>query len=130
VIGGLVNNVILMGRLGQDPELLQLASGGALLRLRLATNEVYLDKNRERQERTEWHDVVLFGPRAEPLSRILCKGAGVLVEGALRTSSWEKDGVRRYRTQVIARDLHLLGSRPRETSAPAERSEIGADLPF
>jgi single-strand DNA-binding protein len=128
-----MNNVILMGHLGSDPELRLLTGGGALLRMRLATNEVYLDKNRERQERTEWHDVVLFGSRAEPLSRILSKGSGVLVEGSVRTSSWEKDGVRRYRTEIHARDLHLMGSRPRGASVVTpdpEPAQAEADLPF
>lgn len=135
-----MNTVILMGNLGADPELRQLPSGTHLLKLRMATSETYLDRNKERQERTEWHDVVLWGPRAEPLSRILTKGSGIVVEGSLRTNSYEKDGVRRYRTEIFARDVHLLG-RPRradgdvpahEASAPMSgpSAQPAADLPF
>ena len=126
-----MNHVFLMGHLGSDPELRQFATGtGSLLRLRLATNDSYLDKNHERQERTEWHDVVVFGARAEALSRILSKGSGLVVEGSLRTSSWEKDGVRRYRTEVVARDVHLVGVRPRPEIVETQASELAADIPF
>lgn len=106
-----INQVILMGNLGDDPELRSLPSGAQLLRFRMATNESYLDKNKERQTRTEWHDIVMWGNRAEPLSKILSKGSRVLVEGTLRTSSYEKDGSRRWHTEITARDLHLLSTR-------------------
>ncbi|MBK7580246.1 MAG: single-stranded DNA-binding protein [Myxococcales bacterium] len=106
-----INQVFLMGNLGSDPEFKSVASGANLLRFRMATNESYLDKNKERQTRTEWHDVVLWGNRAEPLSKILSKGSRLLVEGTLRTSSYEKDGTRRWHTEVTARDIHLLSSR-------------------
>jgi len=123
-----INQVFLMGNLGAEPELKSLPSGGSLLKFRMATNETYLDKNKERQTRTEWHDVVMWGNRAEPLSRILSKGSRVLVEGTLRTSSYEKDGARRYHTEITARDLHLLGSR-RASSDPSEGSWLAQTQP-
>lgn len=107
-----LNRVILMGHLGADPELRTTADGVSLLKIRMATTDVWLDKStREREERTEWHTVTLFGNRVEGLSRILKKGDCIVVEGALRTSSWERDGVRRYRTEVIARDICLTGKK-------------------
>jgi single-strand DNA-binding protein len=107
-----MNRVILMGNLGADPELRFAGTGTAVLQFRMATNESYVDRNREVQERTEWHSVVVFGPRAEGLSRVLVKGSGVLIEGTLRTSSYEKDGQKRYKTEVHARELCLTGGPP------------------
>jgi len=112
-----MNHVILMGNLGSEPELRVFDSGTAMLRFRMATSESYVDKNRVRQVRTDWHDVVVWGARAEPLSRFLGKGAWVIVEGALRTSSYEKDGGRRYRTEVVASDVHFTPVRPPASNA-------------
>lgn len=106
-----MNKVILLGNLGADPELRYTANGLPVLNFSMATNESWLDKNKERQERTEWHRVVVWGPRAEALSKFLAKGAGVLVEGGLRTSTFEKDGQRRYWTEVHARDILFTGRR-------------------
>ena len=98
-----LNRVILMGNLGADPELRHAANGTPVLNLRLATNESWLDRDKKVQERTEWHTVVVFGARAEALSRILSKGSSVVVEGGLRTSSYDKDGQKHWRTEVVAR---------------------------
>jgi single-strand DNA-binding protein len=106
-----MNKVILIGNLGTDPELKYTTAGVALLSLRLATNESFVDKNKELQERTEWHSVVVWGARAETLSKTLNKGAYVVVDGSLRTTSFEKDGGRRYKTEVHARDVVLVGRR-------------------
>lgn len=96
--------------------------GQAVLNLRLATTESYLDKDKARQERTEWHMVVLWGKRAEGLSKILRKGDRVFIEGGLRTTSWEdKDGNKRYRTEVVASDVILSGAK--NASRPAARDE-------
>lgn len=104
-----MNRVTLLGHLGADPELKTTAQGATLLQLRMATTEIFVDKNKELQERTEWHDVVLWGNRAEPLSRLLGKGDLVLVEGGLRTSNWEKEGQKKYRTEIIASNVWLTG---------------------
>ena len=109
-----LNRVLLLGNLGQDPELRMTNSGQAVLRMRLATSETYLDRNRVRQERTEWHNVVVWGRRAEALSKFLAKGSRLFVEGGLRTSSYDdREGVKRYRTEVVANNVILAGSGPR-----------------
>jgi single-strand DNA-binding protein len=105
-----LNRVMLMGNLGQDPELRFTQGGQAVLNLRLATTESYLDRDRVRKERTDWHNVVIWGKRAEGLSKILRKGSSILVEGSLRTSSFEgRDGQKRYKTEVNARNVLLTG---------------------
>lgn len=104
-----LNKVMLLGNLGADPELRMTQGGQAILKLRMATTEHYLDKNNTRQEKTEWHSVTMWGKRAEALSRILNKGDRVFVEGKLTTSSWEKDGEKRYRTEVTATNVILSG---------------------
>ena len=106
-----LNRVMLLGNLGADPDL-RYGQGAdqAVLRLRLATTESYFDKrSNERKERTDWHNVVLFGKRAEALQKILAKGSTIFVEGRLQTSSYEKDGQKIYRTDVIANNVILAG---------------------
>jgi single-strand DNA-binding protein len=104
-----LNKVMLLGNLGADPELKMTATGQAILKLRIATTENYMDKNNTRQERTEWHSVTMWGKRGEALSRFLQKGERVFVEGGLRTSSYEKDGEKRYRTEIVATNIILNG---------------------
>lgn len=106
-----MNKVILLGNLGAEPELRYTTSGVAVLSFRLATTETWLDKDRKKQERTEWHTVVVWGARAESLSRMLHKGTSLLVEGGIRTSSYDKDGQRRYKTEVHAKDVVFAGRR-------------------
>ena len=105
-----LNRVLLLGNLGADPELRMTQGGQAVLKMRLATSESYLDRNRVRQERTEWHNVVVWGRRAEALSKFLSKGSRLFVEGGLRTSNYEdRDGNKRYRTEVVASNIVLAG---------------------
>lgn len=112
-----LNRVMLLGNLGADPELRMTSGGSAVLKARLATSETYLDKSKERQERTEWHNVVVWGKRAEALGKILRKGDRIYVEGGLRTSSYDdRDGVKRYRTEVVASDVLLQGSSSKGSS--------------
>lgn len=126
-----LNRVMLLGNLGADPELRMTSGGQAVLKLRLATTETYVDKNRQRQERTEWHNVVVWGKRAEALSKILSKGSRIFVEGGLRTSSYDdRDGNKRYRTEIVASNLLLQGGRGggapggfRDSSQEEEASE-------
>ena len=114
-----LNRVMLFGNLGADPELRTTSGGQAILKLRIATTESYLDRNRARQEKTDWHSVVIFGKRAEALSRILSKGSRVFVEGKLSTSSYDdKDGNKRYKTEVVASNI-ILGGGSRNAPAPA-----------
>jgi len=104
-----LNRVMLLGNLGADPELRMTGGGQAVLKLRLATTESYLDKERARQERTEWHNVVIWGKRADGLGKIVKKGDRLFIEGGLRTTSYEKDGEKRYRTEIVASNVILNG---------------------
>ena len=105
-----LNKVLLIGNLGADPELSYTQSSQAVLKLRLATNESFVNKAGERQERTEWHRVVVWGKRAEALSKFLSKGRQLYIEGRLQTRSWEdKDGQKRYATDIVATEIVLLG---------------------
>ncbi|MBX3188438.1 MAG: single-stranded DNA-binding protein [Labilithrix sp.] len=104
-----LNKVMLLGNLGADPELKMTQGGQAVLKLRLATTETYLDRNNTRQERTEWHSITMWGKRGEALSKFLTKGERIFVEGSLRTSSYEKDGEKRYRTEINANNIILAG---------------------
>jgi len=106
-----MNKVLLLGNLGASPELRFTATGTAVLNFRVATSETFVDRNKEPQSRTDWHSVVVWGARAQGLSKVLNKGTAVLVEGGLRTSTFEKDGQKRYKTEVHARDVHLVGRR-------------------
>lgn len=105
-----LNRVMLLGNLGADPELRMTSGGQAVLKMRLATSESYVDRNRVRQERTEWHNVIVWGKRAEALSKFLTKGSRLFVEGRLQTSNYEdRDGNKRYRTEVVANNIILAG---------------------
>lgn len=108
-----LNKVILVGRLTQDPEERSLPSGRTVTNFSMATNRVYNDKDGNKQEETEYHDIVYFGKTAEVAAQYLSKGKMCLVEGRLQTRSWEdKDtGKKRYRTEIIGRNLQL-GPRP------------------
>ena len=125
-----INKVILVGNLGNDPEHRVLPSGGGVTNISLATSESWRDKNTgEQQERTEWHNVVCFARLAEIAGEYLRKGSKVYIEGSLRTSSWEaQDGQKRYRTEVMARDMQMLDSRGSSNAAPTgfESSEPAA----
>ena len=112
-----LNRVLLLGNLGADPELRFTQSGQAVLNIRLATTEGWFNKEKnEREERTEWHTVTVWGKRAEGLAKILKKGDRIFVEGGLRGSSYEKDGVKHYKTEINATEVILAGGggRPRD----------------
>ena len=105
-----LNKAMLLGNLGADPELRVTSGGQSVLNFNLACTETYLDRNRVRQEKTEWIRVVIWGKRAEALSKFLRKGAKVFVEGSVQTTSWEgQDGRKNYRTQVVAHNIILSG---------------------
>lgn len=108
-----VNKVILIGNLGADPETKHTANGGAVTNLRLATAESWKDKQTgAKQERTEWHRVVLFGKLGEIAAEYLRKGAQVYIEGSIRTKKWQdKDGNDKYSTEIVARDMTMLGGK-------------------
>ena len=113
-----VNKVILVGNLGADPETRYSAGGTAITTIRIATSESWKDKQTgEQQEKTEWHRIKFFGRLAEIAGEYLKKGSQVYVEGSLRTEEYEKDGVKRYSTDIVANEMQMLGSRSGEGSS-------------
>ena len=109
-----VNKVILLGNVGRDPETRYAQNGTAVTRFSIATSEIWKDRSSgEQQERTEWHNIVCFARLAEVAGEYLKKGSKVYIEGQLRTSSWEQDGQKKYRTEVNARELQMLDSKGR-----------------
>lgn len=108
-----VNKVILVGNLGAEPEVRLMPSGGTVMNLRLATTESWRDKQTgERQERTEWHRISIFGALAEAVNQYLHKGSQVYIEGSIRTRKWQNNsGEDRYTTEIVGRELQILGSR-------------------
>jgi single-strand DNA-binding protein len=108
-----VNKVILVGNVGQDPEVKYTPSGVPVAKLSLATNERFKDRNDQWQDRTEWHNVVAWQRLAEIVGEHVRKGSKLYVEGKLQTSTWEdkQSGERKYRTEIVARNIVLLGSR-------------------
>ena len=107
-----INKVILIGNLGRDPETRYAQNGSAVTNFSVATSESWRDRaSGEQQERTEWHNVVCFQRLAEIAGEYLRKGSKVYIEGSLRTTSWEQDGQKRYRTEIMARELQMLDSR-------------------
>ena len=106
-----VNKVILLGNLGRDPETRYTTGGDAVCNLNIATSEQWKDKSGEKQERTEWHRVVLFGRQAEVAGEYLKKGRSVYIEGRLQTRKYtDKDGVEKYSTEIVADRMQLIGS--------------------
>jgi single-strand DNA-binding protein len=106
---GSVNKVILVGNLGADPELKYTPSSRALCNLRIATTEVFKDKSGQKQEKTEWHRVTVWGDQAENCSKYLAKGRSVYIEGRLQTRSYDKEGQKHYATDVVADRVVFLG---------------------
>lgn len=105
-----VNKVILLGRLGQDPELKYTPGGAAVCNFSMATTEAWTDKQGAKQEKTEWHRIVVWGKLAELCNQYLAKGRQAFVEGRLQTRSWDdKDGTKRYTTEVMAATVQFIG---------------------
>jgi single-strand DNA-binding protein len=152
-----VNKVILIGNLGNDPDVRYTASGAAVANISLATAESWRDKESgEQQERTEWHRVVFFGRLAEIVAEYLKKGSQIYVEGRLQTRKWQdKEGKDRYSTEIVANEMQMLGSRsgggsnqsymdqtpphdesmspgdkPQKTTANSKDDDFDDDIPF
>lgn len=132
-----VNKVILVGNLGKDPEVRHLDNGRAVANFPIATSETYKNKQGERVTNTEWHNIVLWTPLAEIAEKFLKKGGQVYIEGKLTTRSWDdQDGNKRYTTEVVGRELTLLGSRPEggnnmsESPVSSIPEDDTDDLPF
>lgn len=122
-----VNKVIIVGRLGNDPEMKAITSGQNVTRFNVATSENWTDKSGQRQERTEWHRVVVWGKLGENCARHLSKGRQVFVEGRLQSRSWDDpQGNKRYTTEVIAQNVQFLGSQADRSSTTTESSNDSA----
>jgi single-strand DNA-binding protein len=131
-----VNKVILIGNLGRDPELNQTQGGQSVCRLSLATKRTFKNKAEETVEETEWHRITVWGRSAENCAKYLSKGSGAYVEGRLKTSSYEQDGIKKYSTEVIAETVQFLagkgGGGNSSGSAPQDKPDAGGDdhVPF
>ena len=131
-----VNKVILVGNLGKDPEVRHLEGGAAVANFPLATTDSYKDKSGNRQEQTEWHNIVVWRGLAEVAEKYLKKGMTIYVEGKLRTRSWDdKEGHKRYTTEIVGDTFTILSKK--ENNSPSQNedgnisgSKIGDDLPF
>ena len=122
-----VNKVILVGRLGKDPEVRNLDNGVSVANFTMATSETYKDRTTgEKKEATEWHNIVLWRGLAEVSQKYLHKGDLVYIEGKLRTRSWEKDGVTRYTTEIVADNMTMLGSRSGGGNSGSASSDYGS----
>ena len=141
----MVNKVILVGNLGRDPEVRTTPSGQPVASFSLATNRRWRDRDGNRQEQTEWHDIVCWGRQAEVAGQYLTKGKQIYVEGRLQTRSWEdrQSGEKKYRTEVICDNFQMLGSRgsggfegggdsrqPGPSQSPPPAAPADDDIPF
>ncbi|SUZ74044.1 uncharacterized protein METZ01_LOCUS26898 [marine metagenome] len=130
-----INKVIIVGNLGQDPEIKYTAGGAAVTTLSIATSDSWKDKDSGMdQERTEWHRVVLWRRLAEVAGEYLKKGSKVYIEGQLQTRKWEQEGQTRYTTEIIARDMQFLDSRGSSSNESTQKSsemndQSAADVP-
>ncbi|MBI1941044.1 MAG: single-stranded DNA-binding protein [Acidobacteria bacterium] len=126
-MAGSVNKVILIGRLGRDPELKYTPSGAPFCKFSLATDEVWKDKAGEQKRQTEWHNIVAWGKLAEICAEYLVKGKQIYIEGSIRSRQWEgQDGNKRTAYDIVARQMTMLGSRAdseRAAAAPGERDQ-------
>jgi single-strand DNA-binding protein len=126
-----LNKAMIVGNLTRDPEMKALPSGSSVTSFSLATNRVYNDKDGNRQESVDYHNIVVFGKQAESVAKYLTKGSQALVEGRLQTRSWETDGKKNYRTEIVA-DRVQFGSKPKDSApAPAAKpaTETGNEMP-
>jgi len=119
-----INKVILIGHLGKDPDVRYTPSGTPVAKFSLATNERYKDKSGEWQDRTEWHNIVAWQRSAEIIGEYVKKGSRVYIEGRLHTSSWEdkQSGDKKYRTEIVARELVLLGGGREQSDHTADQA--------
>ena len=123
-MSGSVNKVILVGRLGKDPEVRSTPSGTTVAKFSLATDERFTDKNGEKQERTEWHNIVAWGKLGEICGQYLKKGKLIYIDGSIRTDSWDdkESGQKKYRTEIIAQNMQMLDRRGDDESSGGSSS--------
>jgi single-strand DNA-binding protein len=133
-----VNKVILVGNVGNDPEVRYMPNGNAVANISVATSDSWKDRNTgDQQERTEWHRVVFFNRLAEIVEQYVKKGSKLYLEGRLQTRSWEQDGVKRYSTEIVANEMQMLDSRggagagqdfgDKQNASPTESAQKSAE---
>ena len=110
-MAGYLNKAIIIGNLGREPELASTTGGNKVTSFSVATTERYTDKQGQRQEKTEWHNIVVWGKLAETAAQYLKKGSSVCVEGKIQTRSWENDGKKQYRTEIVASSFQMLDTK-------------------
>ncbi|MGQ0441887.1 MAG: single-stranded DNA-binding protein [Methylophilaceae bacterium] len=125
-----VNKVILVGNLGRDPEVRYMPNGEAVCNFSIATTENWKDKSGVKQEKTEWHNIVMYRKLAEIAGEYLKKGRPVYIEGRLQTRKWEKDGVTRYSTEIIGDNMQMLGNKSDGAGVSYEGGQIDAPEDF
>jgi single-strand DNA-binding protein len=134
----MINRVILIGRVGSDPDTRQV-NNNSVCNLTLATSETYKDKSGEKQQKTEWHNLQIWGKLSEIVEKYVKKGQLVYVEGKITTQSWEKDGTKHYKTVIVVSSLQMLGCKPEEKTTTTygmsqdhepEQIEDNSDLPY
>ncbi len=129
-----VNKVIIVGRLGKDPEMKTISQGRTVTNLTVATSENWTDKSGQNQERTEWHRIVTWDKQAENCAKYLSKGSQVYVEGRLQTRSWEDNGVKKYATDIVASTVQFLSTNSSKTAGGTQQtsqaSQGGGDFNF
>lgn len=125
-----VNKVIIVGRLGKDPEMKTISQGRTVTNLTVATSENWTDKSGQKQERTEWHRIVTWDKQAENCAKYLSKGSQVYVEGRLQTRSWEDNGVKKYATDIVASTVQFLSTNSNKSAGGAQQSSQGGDFNF
>jgi len=139
-----LNKVMVEGNLTRDPEMKALPSGDNVTSFSVATNRVYNDRDGNKKEEVEYHNIVVFGKQADNCNKYLTKGSGAYVEGRLQTSSWDKDGVKMYRTEVVAdrvqfgskgavsnKETEPVTARQEDTATPPDTEDINPeDIPF
>jgi single-strand DNA-binding protein len=122
-----VNKVILVGNLGRDPEVRYMPNGEAVANFSIATTDNWKDKSGQKQEKTEWHNIVMYRRLAEIAGEYLKKGRPVYIEGRLQTRKWEKDGVTRYTTEIVADQMQMLGGRDSGSAASTASDDADDD---
>lgn len=128
-----INKVLVYGNLTRNPEMKALSSGQNVTNMSIATNHVYTDKDGKKNESVEFHNIVVFGKTAENCAKYLTKGSGAYVEGRLQTRSWDKDGVKMYRTEIIAENVQFgsKGEKKDESVTPEYTTEVVVEsIPF
>lgn len=124
-----VNKVIIVGRLGNDPEVKSISSGQNVAKLSVATSEAWTGKDGQKQERTEWHRIVVWGKQADLCGKYLSKGRQVYIEGRLQTRSWEDpQGQKRYTTEIVANTIQFLGDSQSERHVDSNQSQTSNDF--